>query len=71
LEHVISAHYTQGFETGLYWKKDHTPGGPHLMSQCSPGREQPCTICEDNKQEYKDWHEGFKAGRFFQPKRSN
>jgi len=70
---IPESYYAKGFETGLYWEENYTPGGPFLMSRCESYRcrSQPCQICEDNKQEYKDWHEGFTAGRFFQSKRSN
>ncbi len=71
----MTAKYTLGFETGLHWEEDYIPGGPHRMTTCTNGlcghprwQGQPCQICAQNTQEYKDWHDGFAAGKFFQPK---
>ena len=65
------SHYAKGFETGLYWEEDYTPGGPFLMSRGNCRCDETCKVCADNKQEYEDWHEGFTAGRFFQSLQEN
>lgn len=69
----MASHYATGFETGLYWKEDYTPGGPFRLSRnfVHNENEEHRKIFEENLKRYEDWHEGFKAGILFRDLRDN
>ncbi len=57
--------YITGYNLGLIWAdpEDYLPGGPFLINERYHGpNSAPCKICEENKQFYDDWHQGFKDG---------
>ncbi len=64
---TAEASYKDGYETGLTWQEDYTPGGPHafMHNGSSVMDRDPdwAAYCEATRVNLREWKRGFTEGR--------
>jgi len=55
--------YDAGYETGLGWQEDYTPGGPRVMYPREDDSDIFKERCRKSLENKKEWHLGFNQGK--------